>query len=132
TGSIICSSSPFGNSSAWSLLPSSSCCWCSPYGHDSRSRRTGSPDAAGAAAGTAAHRIGAQGEGSLSAQAGTAAHSALSRSRAAHAQGRGAGGKRLLAVSRHPLSRVRRHLGGSVAGADFPYRVVVLLVGRSH
>ena len=47
---------------------------------------------------------------------------ALSRPHPADAQGRGAGGKRLLAVPRHPLHRVRGHLGRGLAGADLPQR----------
>ncbi len=47
------------------------------------------------------------------------------------AQGRGAGGKRLLAVPRHSLHHLRRHLGRRLAGADLPQRTDVFLVGRS-
>ena len=90
------------------------------------SRHSGRADAAGAGAGAAAHRLRAQGEGAAAAPAGPAADPALSRSRAADAQGGGAGGERLLAVPRHSLSGLRRHLGRGVAGADLPHRPAVL------
>ena len=73
---------------------------------------------AGAAAQPAAHRLRAQGEGAAVAPAGPAAVAALSRSDPADAQGRGAGAQRLLAVPRHPLHHLCRHLGRGLAGAD--------------
>ena len=57
------------------------------------------------AAGAAAHRLRAQGEGAAAAPARPAAAAALPRSPAAFAQGGRARRKRLLAVPRHPLSR---------------------------
>ena len=118
--------------SASSSRRSSSCCWCSRYGRDPRSRRAGRADAAGAAAGAAADRLRAQGQGAAAAPPGPAAAPALSRSAAADAQGGGAGGQRLLAVPRRPLSDLRRDLGGGRAGADLRHRPAVQLVGRSH
>ena len=82
-----------------------SCFWCSRYGPDPRLRPSGRADAAGAVAGAAVHRLRAQSESAAVAAAGPAAHAALSRSGAAHAQGGGAGGQRLVAVSRRfPIS----------------------------
>ena len=40
--------------------------------------------------------------------------------------------KRVLAVPRHSLHHLRRHLGRGLAGADLPQRPAVFLVGRSH
>ena len=48
------------------------------------------------------------------------------------AQGGGARRQRLLAVPRHPLSHLRRHLGRRGAGADLRDRPAVQLVRRPH
>ncbi len=98
---------------------------------DPRFRLARRADAAGAAAQPAAHRLRAQGEGAPAAPARSAAVAALSRSDPADAQGRGAGGQRLLAVPRHSLHHLRRHLGRGLAGADLRQRPAVFLVGRS-
>ena len=96
-----------------------SCSWCSRYGPDPRPRRSRRADAAGAAAGAAA------------------APASCARSRRGCCAGRARrciqpyrdlvrlmrkevvlARERLVAVSRHSLSDLRRHLGGGFAGAD--------------
>ncbi len=65
-----CSSSPSAAISASSSSRWSACCWRSRYGSDRRrSLIAGRADGAGAAAGAAAHRAGAQGEGAAAAPA---------------------------------------------------------------
>ena len=61
---------------------------------------------------------------------------------AAHAQGGGTGGDRLLAVPRQSLPHLRRHLGGGIASADLPHRslfswsadfiVIIALLGSAR